>query len=281
MTTKQLCAAAARVAVLGLTSVVAACAAGADEPRTQITMPAEAPPESVPAVRDEAAIAALTRMSGFLRNLQTFEIVATTEKDEVLDDGQKLQFGGTTTYRLRRPDRMFVQLESDRKVRQLYYNGSTVTVAAPRMGMYAVFDAPQTIAGTIDLAEDKYDIDIPLADLFRWGTEQIPADAVQGARVVGYARIDGADTDHYAFRGAEVDWQIWIQRGDHPFPLKVVITSVGEDQIPQYTAELKWKVVKTWPDSTFVFVPPKGAAKISVADAAEVDDASQESGETP
>ena len=238
-----------------------------------------AEPPAVPAVIDQAAIDALGRMGAFLRTLTTFEVVATTEIDEVMENGEKLQLGGTTTYKVRRPDRMFVQLVGDRKVRQFYYDGATVTVAAPRMGYYAVVDAPATIGAMIDVARDTYAIEIPLADLFRWGTEKIPAEVVEGARTVGYARIGGVDTDHYAFRGAEVDWQIWIQRGEKPFPVKVVITSKTDAQSPQYTAELTWTELASLADDTFKFIPPAGAAQITIAGA--TDAAAQTKGTTP
>lgn len=264
--------AAAMAALVGLASLTSACATA---PSAQEAPVAAAEPAAPPVV-DQAAIDALTRMSTFLRGLKTFEVAASTEIDEVMDDGQKLQFAGKTTYKVQRPDRMFVQLVGDRKVRQVYYDGKTVTVASPRMGFYAVVDAPPTIAEMLDLARDKYDIEIPLADLFRWGTEQIPADVIQGARVVGYASVNGVDTDHYAFRGAEVDWQIWIARGDRPFPAKVVITSKNEDQSPQYSAELAWSVPSSLPASTFAFKPPQGAVKITVADAAATDNQDDE-----
>lgn len=257
---------AAFVGLAGLT----ACASSAPKDPPAASEPAQA------AVIDQAAIDALGRMSGFLRSLKSFEVKASTEIDEVMDDGQKLQFGGTTTYKVRQPDRLFVQMVGDRKVRQFYYDGKTVTVASPRMGLYTVVEAPPTISAMIDLARDKYDLEIPLADLFRWGTESIPADLMQGARVVGYANIDGIDTDHYAFRGAEVDWQIWIQRGDKPFPQKIVITSRDEEQSPQYSAELEWTTPKSLADATFAFKPPAGAVQIGIADASDNSNANSE-----
>ena len=36
------------------------------------------------------------------------------------------------------------------------------------------------------------------------------------------ATIDGVATDHYAFREADVDWEVWIQKGDQPLPRKLV-----------------------------------------------------------
>ena len=37
--------------------------------------------------------------------------------------------------------------------------------------------------------------------------------------------IGGFECDHLAFRNPRVDWQIWVQKGDEPLPLKYVITT--------------------------------------------------------
>ena len=54
--------------------------------------------------------------------------------------------------------------------------------------------------------------------------------------------MGGADTDHYAFRQGDVDWQIWIERGERPLPRKLVITTREEVGQPQYSAELTWNL---------------------------------------
>lgn len=260
---RNLAGATALAAVLGLASLTSACATAASAPAPE--MAEERPAPTI----DQAALDGLSRMSSYLRTLQAFEVTANTEIDEVMEDGQKLQFGGVTTYKIARPDGFMVQIVGDRKVRQIIYDGKTLTVAAPRMGVYAQVAAPATISEVLALAEEKYAIEIPLADLFRWGTEQIPADAIQGAKVIGYANVNGVDADQYAFRGAEVDWQVWIARGSKPFPVKVVITSYNEDESPQYTAELAWKTPKGFAAGTFTFKPPADAVRITVAEAVE------------
>ncbi len=222
--------------------------------------------ESAQAV-DPAAIEALNAMSRYLGALQSFEVKAETETDEVMDDGLKLSFGGTTVYKVRRKDGLFVQLVSDRKVRQFYYDGKTLTVAAPRMGVYAQIDAPPTIGDLLDMMSKDYGIDVPLADLFYWGTDETGAASVLSAHSLGFALINGEDTDHYAFRGQDIDWQIWIRRGDAPTPAKIVITSKNEPGAPVYSAELVWNAAATFEPEMFVFTPPQGALKISVADA--------------
>ena len=74
--------------------------------------------------------------------------------------------------------------------------------------------------------------------------------------------IDGTRTDHYAFREAEVDWQIWIAQGDSPVPRKIVITDRTDPSSPQYTATLSWNFRPAFDAQTFAFQAPAGALPI-------------------
>ena len=88
------------------------------------------------------------------------------------------------------------------------------------------------------------------------------ADDIQEALYVGPALIDGTPTDHYAFREAEVDWQIWIAQGDAPVPRKIVITDRTDPSSPQYTATLSWNFRPAFDAQTFAFQAPAGALPI-------------------
>ena len=106
-----------------------------------------------PAVAPEA-LAALEKMGGFLRTLQTFTLRADTTIDEVLDDtGQKIQFGGTVEYHVRLPDHLRADIASDRKQRQFFYDGKTLTLYGQRVQYYASVPAPPTIRETLAMAE--------------------------------------------------------------------------------------------------------------------------------
>ena len=83
--------------------------------------------------------------------------------------------------------------------------------------------------------------------------------------VSGYASINGADADQYAFRQDKIDWQIWIQHGDKPLPLKVVITDTSNNAMPEYGAVLHWTTAISFKDTTFIFKPPKDAKPITFA----------------
>ena len=221
----------------------------------------------LPAV-DPAATQALARMSEYLRTLRTFEVRARTTMDDVLiDTEQKIQFAGDGIYRIRRPNAFYLESNTDRRQRRFYYDGTTFTIYSPRMNVYAQRPAPATIREMVTEMEERYQIPVPLADLFYWGAEGEPAESFELASNIGCARINGQDADHYAFRRGDIDWQIWIARGDRPLPLKVVITTRSDPAQPQFTSELTWNTNASFSPATFAFNAPDGVHEIQIAEA--------------
>jgi len=211
---------------------------------------------------DPAAIAALEKMGAFLRGQQTIAVRVETETDEVLDNGQKIQLNGTSLLSARRPDRLRAEVISDRKHRQFFYDGKTLTLYSPRLGYYATVPAPPRIRDLADVLSKRYGVELPLADLFYWGTNRSGVDRIRSAIDVGPSRIDGADTEQYAFRQPDLDWQIWIERGPKPLPRKLVLTTLKEPSQPQHVMKLTWDLKPEQTERSFIFVPPKGTKKI-------------------
>src|SRR5262245_34795881 len=72
------------------------------------------------ATKDADAMAALDRMGAALRRLNSFSLHAAITSEEVLTSGQKLQYGGTVDFRVRRPDGFRIEMVSDRQARTIY-----------------------------------------------------------------------------------------------------------------------------------------------------------------
>jgi hypothetical protein len=212
------------------------------------------------------AIAALDRMGKYLRSLKAFSLKSDTTIDEVTDDGMKLQFGGTVSMTVKRPNGLRAELNSDRKQRQFYYDGKTVTLYGPRNGYYAVAPAPATLGEMVDNIDQKFGVRLPMTDLFTWGDEASKA-AVKEAALIGPARIGGALCDHVAVRQEGVDWQVWIERGKTPVPRKLVITTTSEPAQPQFVALMQWNAAPKLDANTFRFTPPKNAHRIPITGA--------------
>lgn len=209
------------------------------------------------------AVEALKRMSAYLGTLTAFEVKGDSTFDIALNDGQRVQIDEHSNIKVRRPNGFVIERTSDYKDRRFYYDGKKLTVYSPRTTYYAQVDAPATIAQTLDAVSDKYGIELPLTDLFRWSEPGGGrADKLQSAFHVGKATIGGVPTDHYVFREGDVDWQIWIDQGAAPTPRRIVIVDRSDEARPQYTVNLAWNTKPTFSDSTFAFNAPANALPI-------------------
>jgi len=213
------------------------------------------------------ATRALDRMGAYLRTLKVFQVTAETSRDDVLENGQKVTFGGTVNLLVSRPDRLRAEVVSDRQQRSYLYDGKSFTLWAQRVNYYATVPAPPTLAELGAALNAKFEIEIPLADLFYWGTEGRPAAAgVTAAVDVGPSQVEGVTCEHYAFRQDGADWQVWIQLGEYPLPRKLIITTTTDDARPQYTSVLTWNLAPSYNDAAFKFDPPSGAQRIQMAE---------------
>lgn len=211
------------------------------------------------------AVQALQRMRTYLSTLTSFEAKAESSLELVLESGQKVQLDGTAIYKVKRPNGFVVETSTPRKQRQFIYDGRKFTVYAPQLGYYAQVDAPPTIRQTLDLAADRYGITLPLDDLLRWNDKAGEGGQMEAAFDLGEVVVDGVATTQYAFRQKDVDWQIWIEKGDRPLPRKVVIVDRTDEARPAYSAKLTWNVNPTLSPTLFAFTPAKDAKAIRIA----------------
>lgn len=218
---------------------------------------------------EEDATKALSRMGAYLDTLKTFGMKAETTLDVVTVDGQRLELDAVTNYTVRRPNGFVIDVKSDIKNRTFYYDGKQFTVYAPELKYYASVDAPPTNDATLDAIFDRYGIALPLEDLFHWnGAEPARADKLLSGFVVGPATIDGVATEHLAFREKDMDWQIWIEKGDKPLPRKLVIIDRSDPTYPTYTARLSWTENPPLTQKDFTFTPASDAKPIRLTAAA-------------
>lgn len=236
----------------------------------QTAAPATAQAAADAPVKDPKAMSALGTMSTYLRSLKQFALRADTTTDEVLLTGQKLQFNGTANYQFIAPNRLRLDLRTDRQHRDIVFDGKTLTMAAPRRKLYASVPAPATAAELVTVAEREYGLSFPLADLFLWGNDQSALDTIKEASFIGPAKIAGQACDQYAYRQDGVDWQLWIRQGAQPLPCKIVITTTGEAEQPQFSALLNWNLAARPAASSFKYTPPADARRIQMLRVSEL-----------
>ncbi|CAG2159841.1 DUF2092 domain-containing protein [Cupriavidus numazuensis] len=211
---------------------------------------------------DQEAIQALKTMGAYLLSLQRFQVSTELSGERVLADGQKLQHTAAARLDVSRPNKIKASISSARSEREILYDGKVVTIYAPSQKYYSSIAMVDTLGGLIQQLENRYGIELPLADLFAWGTSNAPTGTIDSAMNAGQDIVDGDVCEHYAFRQGKIDWQIWIAAGSRPLPRKLVITDRSDEARPQSVSTIRWTTSPRFSDSVFTFAAPKGARQI-------------------
>ena len=226
------------------------------------TVPAAVPPAANPV--DPVAIQALKGMGAQLQSLGRFRVSTELTGERVLAEGQKLQHEARATMDVDRPNRIRARMWSARAERELFYDGKTVTLYTPAQKYYSTVAFTGSLDELVRNLQDRYDVEVPLSDLFLWGTPEAPLNKIESAMNAGQDFIDDDLCDHYAFRQGSVDWQIWISAQGKPLPRKIVITNRADDARPQSVSLIDWNLKPGFSESTFRFKPPAGSKAIEI-----------------
>jgi hypothetical protein len=155
----------------------------------------------------------------------------------------------------------------------MVFDGKTLTLLRKDTNVYTQVDIPGTLDHLVDELRDKYQRPVPGADLLLSNVYDELMRDVTDVKDLGSGVIGGTECDHLAFRTKEVDWQIWIAQGEHPYPCRYVISSKGVDQAPQYSIQIRdWKTGAEVASDDFAFRAPTGAKKVELKELVDIDE---------
>ena len=217
-----------------------------------------------PAIEPEA-VQILRQMSDYLDSLDQFTFRADNTIDTVMQSGQKIQLGARVDISIQRPNRFRVNRNGDIVDHEFYFDGKTLILYGKEVNYYAKMNVSETvdINTALDYAREEVGVILPASDLVYQDAYQVLMEDVESGELVGTSTIGGVDVHHLAFRGSEVDWQIWIEKGDKPLPRKHLITSKWIAGAPQFTALFSdWNTSAQLDDALFEFAPPPEAEEI-------------------
>jgi len=129
------------------------------------------------------------------------------------------------------------------------------------MNVYYRLESPGTIDDAINNLRD-FGIEAAGADLIFGDLYDGMMEGVLSADYWGLAVVNGIEAHHLGFREDEVDWQIWVQTGETPVPLKYVITTKWMTGAPQTSMRLRnWNLNPDFDSELFIFTPPEGSTQ--------------------
>jgi hypothetical protein len=213
---------------------------------------------------DSEALDDLNLMADTLAQAQGFSVTIRAGFDVVQDNGQKITFGERRQVTLSRPDRLRIEAEeSDGKKTLVTYDGQAITVFNPEDNVYGQVEKAGSVDDVIRYVVQDLDIRLPLALLL---VTTLPEELDQRLEAIDYVERDTlttVPTDHLAGRGADVDFEIWLDTGDTHLPQRLAITYKNEEGAPQYRAEFSdWKLNPDISKLDLAFNPPDGAQRI-------------------
>jgi hypothetical protein len=218
----------------------------------------------------------MKRMSAYLASQKSFSFDFNSSIEVVTREAQKIQFDSSGDASVARPNMFRAHRVGGYTDIELVDDGKTVTLLGKHINKYAQVDAPGNIDKTIDDLRGKFNAELPGADLILADPYAAMIEDVFDAKHIGLGVIDGVECEHLAFRTTDTDWEIWVRTGNAPLPCKLVITSKGTGQAPQYTIQLRnFKTDVAFAPDTFSFRPPSGAEKVEFAKLPHLDEVPQ------
>lgn len=208
--------------------------------------------------KDPRALKALQDMGAFMRTLPHLHVIAASDTDQVLDNGQAVQFSYQTEMIATQPDKLRLSVVDGPHQKTLFYNGKQFALFDKEQHYYASGDAPSTIDALVDDMFTRFGMVLPLADLFRWNASTADSVGISSALYIDDQEVNGRLCAHYAYRQPGVDWQLWVRLGPRPLPCRLMIARVDTEGLPRYSVQYLWKEDRPASPEVFNFVPPKG-----------------------
>lgn len=215
---------------------------------------------------DPTAVQTLENMTSFMGKLQKFSVHTDNTLEELLDNGQRIDFDVSAGMVIRRPNKIHAERVGEETEQSFFYDGESLTmlVETPADIFYASVPAPGTIEEMIDFAREDLGIVLPVSDLVYRNAQSILMDGVTSAMVAGETVIGDMTCTHLAFRRPGVDFQVWVATGAAPLPCKYVVTDTSSPaNISIVSVMSNWNLSPVATDSMFEFIPVQQAKSIS------------------
>ena len=204
------------------------------------------------------------QMSTRLASVNALTTSTTETRDRVRPSGRKDSLALTAVYSMRRPNRFYTKMNGGGGL-ESWYNGKTITIAHHPEKVFAQAPMPDTIDRTLDALAERYDMALPLGDLFFSSPEKaLLSDSTTGG-YVGRETVDGTACVHLAFKDVGSEWELWLPEQGEPLPkrFKVVQTHRTGQPVTDVTFK-EWNLTPSITDATFVPKVPADYEGIAV-----------------
>ena len=205
----------------------------------------------------------LIGMAEKLSKANSFSVFMDVSYDSVQASGQKIEFGELHKVQIYRPNHFRIDTKtSDNEVDGITSDGSIMTIFNNSENVYSQSRSPGSIDQTIRYVVADLGMRVPLA---RMMVSTLPKElmALSGDNIeyVELNTLNKTPTHHIIGRMEGVDFQVWIM--PNMLPERIVLNYKNDPGQPQFRATFSnWNLNPNFSNSTFTFIPQKGAEKI-------------------
>jgi hypothetical protein len=212
---------------------------------------------------DPDAEQVLRAMSKYLGGLPAYSATAEIDTEVVDMAGQKLQFSSSGSFLLSRPGSFHSHRHTATGAFEFFIDGKTMTLYSRDRSLYYQVAVSGSLDQAIDTFRTETGFEIPGADLLYADPYPGLMTDVTSSTYVGTTWVNGVECHQLAFRASKVDWQLWVQTGDKPVPMKYIITTKWITGAPQFSVRLSdWDTQPKVPAGQFTFTAPAGAKRL-------------------
>ena len=191
------------------------------------------------------------QMSARLAAATGVSVTTTEARDVVRRSGEKDRVSVTAVYTVRRPDRFHTKMAGGRGL-ESWYDGKKFTVAVQQDKVFAQAPMPETIDRTLDALAERYDMALPLGDLFYSSPEKALLSDTTTGGYVGTENVGETPCYHLAFRDTGVEWELWLPVQGEPLPKR--LKTVGKQRRGQPLTDVtftEWNLAPQTGDAAF------------------------------
>ena len=213
----------------------------------------------------------LQQMSTKLAAAQSFSFKATREIDPALLAGRNAPENARIVVTVQRPNKITAVSTSKDGVRHFFADGQNLSLVDVAKNLYSTVPMHGSIDGVVGELDREYGFTPPLAEIALSNVYQDIHEKAQGVSYLGQDSAAGVACHHLALSGKLADTELWVGVSDQ-LPKRLVATVKNLSGKPQLKVEFSdWNLAAKVADKDFIFVPPKGALKISMITTAEAE----------
>jgi hypothetical protein len=206
----------------------------------------------------------LRQMSHKLGQAKNLNFKVERKLDAALVEGRNVPESSVIEISVSRPGKFQAKSDSIDNVRQIFFNGESLSIYDQTMKLYATAPVNGTIDEAVAKIDEIYGFTPPLAEFILSDPYGALSRQIKTRAYKGTENIAGVECHHVSFTADEADSELWIGTADL-LPHKLVATFKNREGNPQLQAVFSsWNLAPTLDDKMFTFVAANDVEKIEM-----------------